>query len=114
MNKGALLMGGNKCYQKQEFIIFYCGEGYIVQNMEKEFENGHTHLKSFNAGKRAINLVIKGKIPKDAGNYFLESLARLSNDPKYQIECRELIQTRKKKGKKQSYRRYKGGYRNGK
>lgn len=97
-------MGGNKCYQREEFIIFYCGTGYIVQNMDKNFEEGHTHLKNFNAGKRAINLVMKKKIPRDTGNYFLESLARLSDDPKYSEDCRQLIETRKEKGKKISYR----------
>lgn len=94
---------GNQIYQKQGFIIFHCGDGYIAQNLDKDFEDGHTHLKNFNAAKRAIDLVIKKKIPRDSGNYFLESLARLSEDEKYSRDCRDLISTKKAKGKKAGF-----------
>ncbi len=42
-------------YRKDEFIILKVSEGFIVYNTKKEWENGHSHLKSLKAAKTAIN-----------------------------------------------------------
>ena len=99
----------NKVFEKKEFIIFQVKEGYIAYNTKKTFEEGHTHLKNFNAAKKAIDLVINKKIPKSTNAYYLTSLIRLTNDDKYVDKINELIETRIKKGKKEKY--YNVGYR---
>ena len=71
--------------------------------LEKNFEEGHTHLKNFNAAKNAIDLVISRKIPKSTNVYYLTSLVRLTNDKNYERKIKDLIETRKQKGKKESY-----------
>lgn len=85
----------NKIFERKEFIIFQVKEGYVVYNTKKDFEEGHTHLKHFNAAKNAIDLVISKKIPKSTNVYYLTSLVRLTNDEKYEEKITELIETRK-------------------
>lgn len=51
----------NKIYEKKEFIVFQVKKGYVVYNTRKSFEEGHTHLKHFEAAKTAIDLAINKK-----------------------------------------------------
>lgn len=94
---------GNQIYSRRDFIIFKSGTGFVVYNKSKKFEEGHTHLKNFNAAKKAVNYVIIKKIPKKASFYYLESLIRLSNNQKYVKQVRELMEVRKQKGSKEYY-----------
>ncbi len=93
----------NKIYERKEFMIFQVKEGYVVYNTKKSFQEGHTHLKHFNAAKTAIDLVINKKIPKSTQVYYLTSLIRISADDKYISKIKELMETREKKGKKDKY-----------
>ena len=95
---------GNIIYSKGSFIIFLAGDNIVVYNKEKDFECGHSHLKSIKAGKDAITLVMAGKIPKNCRNYYLITLQRLSTDGDYIRRIQELIDVRKQKGKTLSYR----------
>jgi hypothetical protein len=90
-------------YRKGEFIILKVSEGFIVYNTKKEWENGHSHLKSLKAAKTAINLVQKGKLPRSRGFYYLTTLQRISTEEKYIERIEQLKQTRKEKGRKQTY-----------
>lgn len=94
-------------YHKSNFIIFDAEGGVVVYNTHKEFSKGHTHLKSFKAGKDAINFVLKRKIPSKASNYYLISLMRISEDPQYISKIKTLMDTRKQKGKKLGCRKRK-------
>lgn len=93
----------NKIYEKKEFIIFQVKEGYVAYNTKKVFQEGHTHLKHFEAAKTAIDLVINKKVPKSTDGYYLSCLVRLSEDDVYIKKINELINTREKKGKKEKY-----------
>ena len=90
-------------YSKAGFIIIRVGKGFIVYNTAKAWEDGHSHLKSYKAAKTAINLVLKNKLPRSRGLYYLTTLQILSQDEKYIDRIEQLKQTRKQKGKKQSY-----------
>ena len=96
-----------KVYEKDEFIILKVNSGkkvgYIAYNTKKEWENGHTHLDSFDMAKTIISNVIKHKKPKTKNLYLIRSHARLSDDPAYVGYIEELIITKKAKGK-QEYR----------
>jgi hypothetical protein len=93
----------NKIYEKREFIIFQVKDGYIIYNTKKNFQEGHTHLRHFEAAKTAIDLVIKKKIPKSTDAYYLTSLIRISEDNSYIEKIHELIRIRANKGKKEKY-----------
>ncbi len=93
----------NKIYERKEFMIFQVREGYIVYNAKKSFQEGHTHLKHFEAAKTAIDLVIRKKIPKSTHGYYLTSLIRLSEDDCYINKIKELMESRAQKGKKDKY-----------
>lgn len=90
-------------YRKNGFVIFPCGDGNIVYNTRKPFENGHSHLRSFKACKDAIFFVTHKKIPKEVRPYYLTTLKRLSTDPGYRKKIEELLYVRKRKGTKQKY-----------
>jgi len=94
-------------YHKEQFIIFNAEGGIVVYNTDKDFDKGHTHLKSFKAGKDAINFVLMQKIPSRASNYYLRSLIRLSTNSHYIGKIEDLIKVRKQKGKKLSCRKRK-------
>lgn len=98
----------NKIYERKEFMIFQVKDGYIVYNTKKDFQEGHTHLKHFEAAKTAIDLVINKKVPKSTDGYYLTSLTRISNDDNYIRKINDLIESRDQKGKKEKY--YNSGY----
>lgn len=90
-------------YIKDGFIIFGCGKSYVVYNMSKKFKGGHSHLRSFKACKDAITFATKKKIPKRCSFYYLTTLQRISDDEKYRQDIDDLIEVRKRKGKKPKY-----------
>ncbi|HFG9621631.1 TPA: hypothetical protein ACGI53_000893 [Clostridioides difficile] len=96
-------MSVNKIYEKKEYIIIKSKSGYIIYNTNKEFKEGHTHLKSYNAAKTAIDLVIKRRLPKSYSIYFLTSLMRISNDVQYIKHISDIVYIRNNKGLKEKY-----------
>ena len=96
-----------KVYEKQNYIILKVKSGkkigYIAYNTRKEWEEGHTHLESFNMAKTIIDNVIKHKKPKTKNLYLLQSHIRLTDDPSYVKFINELVDAKKNK-RKNSYR----------
>ena len=96
-----------KVYEKQNYIILKVKSGkkigYIAYNTRKEWEEGHTHLESFNMAKTIIDNVIKHKKPKTKNLYLLQSHIRLTDDPSYVKFINEL-EKKKKNKRKTSYR----------
>lgn len=91
-------------YKENGFVIFPCGKSYIVYNTAKQFKEGHSHLRSFKSCKDAILFVTHKKIPGRTNFYYLRTLQRLSTNEKYISDIEGLIETRKRKGRKQKYR----------
>lgn len=96
-----------KVYEKQNYIVLKVKSGkkigYIAYNTRKEWEEGHTHLESFNMAKTIIDNVIKHKKPKTKNLYLLQSHIRLTDDPSYVKFINELVDAKKNK-RKSSYR----------
>lgn len=80
-------------YTKKNFKVFYSKEhkNYIVYNMKKSFQEGHTHLQKYEQTQYAIDCVLKNKIPKKTNKYFLVSLLRLTKDKKYAERLQRII-----------------------
>ena len=97
-----------KVYEKDHYIILKVKSGknigYIAYNTKKEWEEGHTHLESFNMAKTIIDNVIKHKKPKTKNLYLLQSHIRLTDNPLYVKFINEIIDAKKNKRK--------SGYRN--
>lgn len=74
---------GNVSYKSDSFIIFPSHGGFVAYNTNKEFESGHTHLRSYYSAKKAIWYTRNKRIPDSCSAYFLKSLMRLSEDDKY-------------------------------
>ena len=64
-----------KIFQRKEYSIYRCSDGFVIHNTNKEFENGHTHVNNF---YKAKILVIR------------QSLIRLTNDNRYRNKLLEL------------------------
>ena len=96
-----------KVYEKDHYIILKVKSGkkigYIAYNTRKEWEEGHTHLESFNMAKTIIDNVIKHKKPKTKNLYLLQSHIRLTDDPSYVKFINELVDAKKNK-RKSNYR----------
>ena len=92
-----------KVYEKEHYIILKVKSGkkigYIAYNTRKEWEDGHTHLESFNMAKTIIDNVIKHKKPKTKNLYLLQSHIRLTDNPSYVKFINELIDAKKNRRK---------------
>lgn len=95
--------GAEKIYERKEYIILKVKKGYIVYNTKKEFENGHTHIQSFEMSKTIIDNSIRKKRPKTNNIYLIESHIRVTNDSKYKQVLQELIEAKKDKTKDNKY-----------
>ncbi|MCC3868956.1 hypothetical protein [Terrisporobacter mayombei] len=95
--------GAEKVYERKEYIILKVKKGYIVYNTKKVFENGHTHLQSFEMSKTIIDNSIRKKRPKTNNIYLIESHIRVTNDSKYKKTLEELIEAKKDKTKDNKY-----------
>lgn len=93
--------GGDTIELYKGFEIQKIEHGYRITKINSK--DKHTHLSSKSACYNAINYVLSRKIPKRTGNYYLTSLARLSDDEIYISKINQLIDTRLKKGKKLNY-----------
>ncbi len=70
-----------KIFQRKEYSIYRCSDGFVVHNTNKKFENGHTHVNNFYKAKILVIMAIKREI---------ESLIRLTNDNRYRNKLLEL------------------------
>jgi len=95
--------GAEKVYERKEYIILKVKKGYIVYNTKKVFENGHTHLQSFEMSKTVIDNSIRKKRPKTNNIYLIESHIRVTSDSKYKQTLEELIEAKKDKTKDNKY-----------
>ena len=80
------------------YIVFIKDDGYILYNSEKEFIEGHTHLKSLKMAKDIINNCKLKKKPKGSNMYLLISHTKVSNDATYINYIKSLIDVKKSKG----------------
>ena len=96
---------GRVVYTKDQFIITKVGNGFILQNNNKEFKDGHTHIKSVNMAKILIDCILKEKLPKTRNNYLLSSVIRIAESEKYKDKIKLLMLVRRSK-KSEPYRRY--------
>lgn len=83
---------GNIVYSRKSYRIYRMyPDGFIVHNMNKTFENGHTHINNYNTAKYILNMAIHKSIPdKSIGKYLIDSLIRLSTDKVYIRKLKEL------------------------
>ena len=68
-----------KIFQRKEYSIYRCSDGFVVHNTNKKFENGHTHVNNFYKAKILVIMAIKREID----DKLIESLIRLTNDNRY-------------------------------
>ena len=95
--------GAEKIYERKEYIILRVKKGYIVYNTKKNFENGHTHLQSFEMSKTLIDNIIRKKRPKTNNTYLIESHIRVTKDSKYKQILEEMLEAKKNKTKDKKY-----------
>lgn len=95
---------GNQVYQEGSYKIYRAGNNYIVHNASYRFKEKHSHVRNFKVARDLIYFATKHIIPKNYSAYLLTSLTRISDDQRYIDHIKELIEVRKQKGKKQSYR----------
>lgn len=89
--------------ERHGYIIIERPKYFLVINPKKEFEVGHTHLKSKGQAFYLCDCLHKKKIPRNVNMYFLVSLTRVATDKKYIQKVQELINTRTQKGVKDKY-----------
>lgn len=100
-----ILSGVEIVYQQEEYVVFRGNDSdYIVYNTNKPFKRGHSHLKSKRRAKEVINNSIRKSFPLHWSNYFIHTMIRLTTDSNYKERLEKLRETRKRKGRKKSFR----------
>lgn len=102
-NRFTKAAGAEKIYERKEYIILRVKKGYIVYNTKKDFENGHTHLQSFEMSRTLIDNSIRKKRPKTNNTYLIESHIRVTKDIKYKQILEEMLESKKNKTKDNKY-----------
>lgn len=97
-------------YERGQFAVATTRRGFVAYSKDKNWKDGHTHLRSKKRAKDLIRNVLSGGIPRHYDLYSLGSLKRLSNDENYQRKVTELIRVRRNKGAKLAYRNSSGKY----
>ena len=82
----------SKVFQRKEYSIYRCGDGYIVHNVNKEFKHGHTHVSNFYKAKVLVIMAIKREIDDKLSKHDIESLMRITNDNRYRNQLRDLLE----------------------
>ena len=74
-----------RVYKKKQFAIYSDLSGsYIIHNTNKEFAEGHTHIKNYKTAKFIVDLAFHKSIPKKKlSTYLYDSIIRISNDNIY-------------------------------
>ena len=70
------------------------GKEHQLHNLRYEFDDAHTHIRSFAMAEIIAKNVTGKRRPKTHDHYLLESHIRLSDDPKYIRLINELIEAR--------------------
>jgi hypothetical protein len=111
-NNKDIIENGQTVYKREHFSIYKVGNGYIAHNTSiKDFEQGHTHIKSLYLAKLVIRCAIKRKIlekrklSESVFIYLLISIIRICDKDaeEYKQHIQDLIDTRKQKGRKDIY-----------
>jgi hypothetical protein len=82
---------GMQVYQNTHFKVYKSEDGFVIHNIDKGFENGHTHVQKYNTCMVLIKLLVNKKAPKSKSRYFLESLLRLCDDENYKQQIQQLL-----------------------
>lgn len=100
--------GYHVCYSKNN------KNPYLVYNEYKPFNEGHTHVHTYEQACLIVDYAIARKIPKECNDYLLGSLLRITKDVRFKrmiqgalesTEYKECVETEIKEGhKKRSYR----------
>lgn len=80
-----------KIFQRKEYSIYRCSDGFVVHNTNKKFENGHTHIHNYNKAKSIIDLTVRKKMPNTPRKWEIECLLRIVKDEKYKEKLRSLL-----------------------
>ena len=73
-----------RVYRLKYFNIYSNKKGgFIVHNINKEFQEGHTHINNYNTAKYIIIVALHKSLPNTKSIYIIDSLIRISNDINY-------------------------------
>lgn len=78
-------------YQNTHFKVYKADDGFIVHNIDKGFQDGHTHVQKYTTCMVLIKLLVQKRPPRSKSRYFLESLLRLCDDEGYKELIRERL-----------------------
>ena len=82
---------GMQVYQNNHFKVYKADYGFIIHNIDKSFEKGHTHVQKYTTCMILIKLLVNKRTPKSRSKYFLESLMRLCDDENYKQQIQQLL-----------------------
>lgn len=78
-------------YSNRYYKVYSVEKGFIVHNVRKPFQSGHTHIDRFSTAKYITKLAYGRIVPKHLSRYLLVSLIRISDDKEYQDKLRKVL-----------------------
>jgi len=86
----------NQIYQRGKYKVYRVEDGFIIHNSDKEFKDGHTHMKSMKCCRYLIQLSLEKRVPYNLSRYLLISLIRI-NEGEYTEKAQAVLDSKKKK-----------------
>ena len=87
---------------RKDFRVDKCDDCIRITRIDVDGDL-HTHIHSKKLAETIINNVCSEKIPLHSHSRTLESMKRLSDNEKYIKKIEEILEKKKKKGRKQNY-----------
>lgn len=82
----------NVIYRRKNYNIYKMGKNnFIVHNINKKFEEGHTHINNYNAAKTVISMSLNNTVPDNLSKYLIESIIRISTNKDYIEQLKVLL-----------------------
>lgn len=77
----------NQLYKKDKYVVVPVGNNFLVINIKKTFEDGHTHVKEMKIARLLIDLAVSKELPKNP--YYADNLIRIASDKEYVSRLKE-------------------------
>lgn len=87
----------NKVDTIKNYNIYQFDNEYIIHNTNKEFSQGHTHVRNYKTAVYLANLAVHNSMPYHMCRYFAISLSRIADNEEYKNKLLEFLNNKKDK-----------------
>lgn len=82
-------------YTKKNYRVYKVGRGFIIHNINENFEDFHTHVNNYNLCKIIIHVALHGEFPSrskrlEKNKRVMDSILRICDNESIKQKIREI------------------------